>query len=193
MVDAQADVEGQLRLAKAAEVLRTHPTVEEAIPGLGNLTVVTRGADALSGEQSWLLEHFSELSIHTNAEQVTEIPAFYNGADLADIAERVGCSVERVIALHSERVYTVMFMGYRPGFPYLGNVDERIRVPRHTTPRPRVARGSIAIANGLTGIYPSDAPGGWNIVATTDVMLFDAAAASPVLLSAGQQVRFVPQ
>jgi inhibitor of KinA len=81
-------------------------------------------------------------------------------------------------------------LGFLPGFPYLGTVEERISMPRRATPRPRVAAGSVAIAGRQTGIYPFDSPGGWQIIGRTPVVLFDPRRDPPALLSAGQRVRF---
>lgn len=122
-----------------------------------------------------------------------QIPVMYKGPDLAEVAAKTGLSVDEVIEIHSSREYQVFAIGFAPGFGYLGEVDERISVPRRAEPRPRVAAGSVAIANRQTAIYPLDTPGGWNLIGSTDVRVFDIGRDSPSLFSVGDSVRFVPQ
>ena len=97
-----------------------------------------------------------------------------------------------MVALHAAATYEVLFPGFAPGFAYLGEVPERLRVPRLATPRTRVPAGSVAIAGPMTAIYPQASPGGWRLIGRADVRLFDPAATPPALLRAGDRVRFVP-
>jgi KipI family sensor histidine kinase inhibitor len=83
-------------------------------------------------------------------------------------------------------------IGFLPGFPYLGVLDSRLRLPRRDVPRAVVPRGSVAIAGPQTGIYPTDSPGGWHVIGRTPAPLFDASATPPGRLSPGDRVRFVP-
>jgi KipI family sensor histidine kinase inhibitor len=115
-----------------------------------------------------------------------------DGPDLAAVAAATGLSIDDVIERHSGVTYEVLILGFAPGFAYLGDLDPAIRVPRLATPRPRVPAGSVAIADGLAGIYPAALPGGWRIVGRTDVSVFDPRAAEPALLSPGDRVRFEP-
>ncbi len=120
-----------------------------------------------------------------------EMPVCYDeqfGSDLSSIAHSKNLSIEEVIEIHLSRIYRVYMMGFLPGFAYMGEVDERIQVSRKHTPQAVVA-GCVGIANGQTGIYPLDSPGGWQIVGRTPVKLFDANAEIPVRLKAGQSVR----
>jgi inhibitor of KinA len=112
------------------------------------------------------------------------------GPDLTEVATFAGCSEEEVIALHLGRDYRVFFLGFLPGFPYLGLVDERIAVPRRDTPRLRVPAGSVGIAGRQTGVYPTTSPGGWRLIGRTDAVLFDPARGEPALLQPGDTVRF---
>ena len=123
---------------------------------------------------------------------LVEIPTRYDGADLDDVAAITGLPVAEVVRRHSAVTYTVSFMGFAPGFGYLGPLDERLHVPRLRTPRTRVPGGSVAIAGDSTAVYPSDSPGGWRLLGSTEVVLFDPAAAHPSLLATGTRVRFVP-
>ena len=126
---------------------------------------------------------------------VVEIPVVYGGKfgpDLADVAEHCGMSDQQVIQIHSEAVYRVYFIGFAPGFPYLGGMDTRIACPRLTTPRIRIPAGSVGIAESQTGIYPNVSAGGWRIIGCSPTALFDAGESPPSLLEPGATVRFVP-
>jgi KipI family sensor histidine kinase inhibitor len=99
-------------------------------------------------------------------------------------------SVDAVVARHSARTYSVDLLGFVPGFAYLSELDPALQLPRRAQPRPRVARGSVAIAAALTGVYPLDTPGGWHIIGATSIVMFDPARQPPVLLAPGDTVRF---
>jgi KipI family sensor histidine kinase inhibitor len=118
------------------------------------------------------------------------IPVHYEGADLEYVAVQCGITVDRVIAAHTGREYSVDVLGFVPGFAYMSEVDPAIQLPRRAEPRARVRAGSVAIAGSHTGIYPLDTPGGWHILGTTTVRLFDATREEPALLSPGDIVRF---
>jgi inhibitor of KinA len=129
------------------------------------------------------------------AAAAVRIPVTYGGAsgpDLADLARVTGLSEAEVVAIHAGRTYRVFMLGFVPGFAYLGTVDPRIAVPRRSTPRIRVPAGSVGIAGEQTGIYPSETPGGWQLVGRTAVKPFDPARDDPFLLKAGDSVRFYP-
>lgn len=125
--------------------------------------------------------------------RVTRVPTRYDGPELADVAARSGLSVDELIALHSGRTYTAYFLGFLPGFAYCGRVDPRIVAPRLERPRERVPAGAVAVADGQTAIYPFTSPGGWRLIGSTDLVIFDPAAAEPSRLRAGDRVRFVPR
>jgi len=117
----------------------------------------------------------------------------YDGEDLTTLAEKIGLTVDEVVELHSGSEYTVVAVGFLPGFPYLTGCPEMLRVPRRATPRLAVPAGSVAIAGGLTGIYPVASPGGWHLLGTTNTKLFEPEAEKPALLTAGDRVKFVAQ
>ena len=124
-----------------------------------------------------------------------EIPVCYGGEygpDLEYVAELNGRTVEEVIAIHSGADYLVYFLGFSPGFPYLGGMPESIAAPRMPAPRKRVPAGSVAIGGNQTGIYPMASPGGWRIIGRTPVRLFRADAEPAVLVEMGDHVKFVP-
>jgi len=112
------------------------------------------------------------------------------GPDLPDVAAHAGITESEVIALHTAPTYRVYVVGFVPGFPYMASVDARLVLPRRTTPRTRVPAGSVAIAAGQTGIYPTETPGGWHLIGRTQVRPYDADRAEPFLFKPGDRVRF---
>jgi KipI family sensor histidine kinase inhibitor len=126
------------------------------------------------------------------ARRLIEIPTTYDGPDLAETAERSKLGVEQLVALHAEREYTAYFLGFMPGFAYCGRLDPRIVSSRLPRPRERVPAGTVAIADGQTGVYPLASPGGWRLIGRTDLVMFDPSAAEPFRIRAGDRVRFVP-
>ena len=125
---------------------------------------------------------------------VIELPAYYHesiGPELALIAKRSGLSINEVIALHQARDYRVYAIGFAPGFAYLGDVEPRIATPRLATPRTRVPRGAIGIADQQTAVYPSESPGGWNILGLCPIAMFDINANPVMPIKVGDSVRFV--
>jgi inhibitor of KinA len=127
--------------------------------------------------------------------RTVEIPVSYggeDGPDLEDVAALNHRSAEEVIAIHSGAEYLVHFLGFSPGFPYLGGMPESIAAPRLETPRRTVPAGSVAIGGRQTGIYPTASPGGWRIIGRTPLRLFQPEADPPVLLQMGDLVKFVP-
>ena len=122
-----------------------------------------------------------------------EIPVCYAPAfapDLDDVARLQGISAEEVIALHVGAEYRVYFLGFAPGFPYMGGLSPRLTTPRLTTPRTLVPVGSVAIGGAQTGIYPVASPGGWRLIGRTPLRLFHPEASVPTLLQMGDLVRF---
>ncbi|GAB6876379.1 5-oxoprolinase subunit PxpB [Thermaerobacter litoralis] len=127
--------------------------------------------------------------------RICVLPTAYGGPwgpDLEAVARFHGLEPEEVIRRHAGRDYFVYFLGFSPGFPFLGGLDPRLATPRRSTPRTRVPAGSVGIAGEQTGVYPVESPGGWNLIGRTPVRLFDPAADPPTLLRPGDYVRFVP-
>lgn len=120
------------------------------------------------------------------------IPVRYDGPDLDNVAALHGLTREQVITLHSESVYTVAFLGFAPGFGYLTGLPEILRTPRLAVPRKLVPAGSVGIAGQQTGIYPLATPGGWQLIAKTDVKMFDPDRTPMSLLQPGDRVSFEP-
>ena len=124
--------------------------------------------------------------------RLIQIEVVYDGEDLDDVCRRTRLSRDEVVQFHSQRDYRVFVVGFVPGFAYLGPLDPRLIVPRRESPRKRVPAGSVAIAEAQTGVYPSAAPGGWNLIGTTTDKMFDPDRDTPALLNVGDRVRFVP-
>jgi KipI family sensor histidine kinase inhibitor len=123
------------------------------------------------------------------------IPVVYGGAmgpDLADVAERCGMAAGEVIERHAGSELTVEFIGFAPGFAYLGGLPEELRVPRLATPRTRTPAGSVGLADGMSGIYPGELPGGWRVIGRTPTTLFDPHREPPAYLLPGDRVWFEP-
>lgn len=122
--------------------------------------------------------------------ELFEIPVDYNGEDLGDVAKLLGWSVDEVIRRHTQATFTVAFTGFAPGFAYMTSDDPGFDVPRRKTPRVRVTAGSVAIAGRFGGIYPTDSPGGWQILGSTPLKMWDTDRHRPALLAPGDRVRF---
>jgi KipI family sensor histidine kinase inhibitor len=121
------------------------------------------------------------------------LPTIYGGEfgpDLPHVAELHGLSEDEVVRLHTARDYPVYMVGFSPGFPYLGGLDERIATARLERPRTKVPAGSVGIADRQTGVYPQSTPGGWQIIGRTPAPLFAPGSPDPVLLRAGDVLRF---
>jgi KipI family sensor histidine kinase inhibitor len=127
--------------------------------------------------------------------RTVEIPVRYGGEDGPDLVELAGLhgmTPERVIELHSSMSYLVYFMGFVPGFAYLGGLPQELGTPRLETPRKRVPKGSVAIGGSQTGIYPFETPGGWRLIGRTPLDIFDPDSVELSCLRIGDLVRFTP-
>lgn len=126
---------------------------------------------------------------------VIEIPTLYGGEygpDISNVAKHNDLDVKDVIRIHSSKEYLIYMLGFTPGFPYLGGMDERIATPRLTVPRTKIGGGSVGIAGSQTGIYPIDSPGGWQLIGKTPLNLYEEDREVPILLNAGNYIKFVP-
>ncbi|MFT4069144.1 5-oxoprolinase subunit PxpB [Paraburkholderia sp.] len=130
----------------------------------------------------------------TDMGHVIDIPVCYGGEygpDLAEVARSCGLSVDDVVKLHSGELVDVMMIGFAPGHPYIGLLDQKLAPPRRATPRTAVPPGSVGLANRQSVIYPVTLPGGWNLIGRTPLRMFDPSRADPCLLQAGDKIRFV--
>ncbi|HGB5818766.1 TPA: 5-oxoprolinase subunit PxpB [Salmonella enterica subsp. enterica serovar Thompson] len=187
----------QKRIWRLTQRLVDMPNVVEAIPGMNNITVILREPQTLALDAIERLQRWWEGSeaLEPDSRSV-EIPVIYGGAggpDLAAVARHSGLSEKQVVELHASVEYVVWFLGFQPGFPYLGNLPESLHMPRRAEPRLQVPAGSVGIGGAQTGFYPLSTPGGWQLIGLTPLKLFDPMREPPVLLRPGDSVRFVPQ
>ena len=132
-------------------------------------------------------------AVDSSAGTLVTLPAYYSqesGPELELIAERGNISVEDVIEIHQQQEYRVYAIGFAPGFAYLGEVDERIAAPRLATPRQKVPRGAIAIADRQTAVYPAVSPGGWNLIGLCPTRMFDPNCNPSMPVKVGDRIRF---
>ncbi|AUU89967.1 MULTISPECIES: 5-oxoprolinase subunit PxpB [Enterobacteriaceae] len=187
----------QKRIWRLTQRLADVPDVVEAIPGMNNITVVLRDPQTLALDAIERLQRWWEESEALEPEsRIIDIPVIYGGEagpDLPDVARHTGLTQKQVVELHSSIDYVVWFLGFQPGFPYLGGLPENLATPRRAEPRVRVPVGSVAIGGAQTGIYPLETPGGWNLIGRTELPLFNPSLSEPVLLRPGDTLRFIPR
>ncbi|WP_429158236.1 5-oxoprolinase subunit PxpB [Aeromonas media] len=203
--EPEAGFVGQRRIWWLAERLRqregkgqvsAEPALEELVPGMNNLTLVfdpeVTSSARLERRLTELWRQGEELDF-TPRER--EIPVHYGnegGPDLDEAARCCGLTPAELVARHSGGDYRVYFLGFQPGFAYMGGLDPALAVPRRREPRLRVPAGSVGIGGAQTGIYPAASPGGWQLIGRTDLVLFDPNRDEPSYLLPGDRVRFVP-
>ncbi len=177
-----------LDLVPAARTLLLHTFTD------ADLTQVGRAATELAAHL--------DLPDDTDAEDVesedvesgvVEIPVTYDGEDLDDVAQATGMSRDAVIEAHIARTWRVAFFGFAPGFAYLSGGDPRLHVSRRSEPRTTVPPGSVGLAGEFSAVYPRESPGGWQLIGTTESLMWDEERDPPSLLQPGSTVRFVHQ
>ncbi|QEU95797.1 5-oxoprolinase subunit B family protein [Streptomyces kanamyceticus] len=177
-----------------AELLRRRATgelrVREIVPAAR--TVLLDGLDD-PGRVRAQLPGWEIPPLPAHAGAALEIPVRYEGPDLAEVAAHWGVAESEVARIHSAAEYRVAFCGFAPGFGYLTGLPEGRAVPRRTTPRTSVPAGSVALAGPYTGVYPRASPGGWQLIGSTDAVLWDHARVPAALLAPGVRVRFVAE
>jgi len=187
---------GDTTLARyAALVILNLPEIEDIIPADGSLFLVLRRGAAVSADlRAALTAPLAGMQVLTGT--LHEIAVEYGGPagpDLPALAEQAGMSPATYINSHAAGEYSVAFLGFQPGFPYLHGLPRALQAPRRASPRVRVAAGSVAIGGIYTGVYPASGPGGWQIIGRTTAVLFDPQRDAPALLMPGDRVRFVPR
>ena len=185
-----------LECADLAETQRLRPAiaqrfgaVTEIVPGARTLLLrLDRPLDA--AERQDLLDLPGADAPAAGDQETVTLPVDYSGPDLAEVAERTGRSPDEVVAAHTGQTWTVAFCGFAPGFGYLVGEDERLRVPRRSQPRTTVPAGAVGLADAFSGVYPRSGPGGWQLIGSTDVAMWDIDRDPPALLQPGGRVRF---
>jgi inhibitor of KinA len=195
----EIDLPTHYRVLKLLRLLEAEPiaSVRNFHPAYCSILVVfdplTLDHEKLEGI---LAQYLARLDSVALAEPRTvEIPVHYggeSGPDLVDLAELHNLSPDRVIELHSSASYNVYFVGFVPGFAYLGGLPEELATPRLESPRKRVPKGSVAIGGSHTGVYPFETPGGWRLIGRTPLDIFDPDSAELSRLRIGDRVRFTP-
>lgn len=179
-------------LALLASLQRTPLAgVEELVPAARTILVRFRPSATSAGA---LVRQMAQRDLSQRAERsstLVEIPVHYNGEDLAEVAQILGITVDEVVQRHTGSEYTVAFTGFAPGFAYLSGGHPSLNVPRRSTPRTRLPAGSVGLAGTFSGVYPQASPGGWQIIGTTPVAMWDITRAQPALLQPGYRVHFV--
>ena len=196
-LEPPVSLESQQRIWGLNQRLHSYAGVLEVIPGMNNITLILRdpqqsALDAIERLQRWWEESEAQLP----ESRLVEIPVIYggeSGPDLTVVAEHAALTPRQVVELHSSSDYVVFFIGFQPGFPYLGGLDPRLHIPRRGEPRVAVPAGSVGIGGSQTGIYPLASPGGWQLIGQTRTALFDPLQQPPTLLRPGDRIRFVPQ
>ncbi len=185
---ASARVMAAKRAIEAASVTGVY----EFVPTFRSLTV-HYDPSAISFDK--LIARLGDLDLPASADETPgrtwRVPVLYDGPDLEDVARAAGLSPREAAELHAGTSYHVYMLGFLPGFAYLGDVPEQLRLPRLKEPRTRVPPGAVALADQLTAIYPVESPGGWRLIGRTPLRLFDHRADPPSLFRPGDAVSFV--
>ena len=171
--------------------------ISECIPTYRSL-LISYNPSVLSGER--LIKKLNKYIPHLTADGSQEkrifvIPVCYDGEfapDMDNVCKHADLSKEEVIKIHCGKDYLIYMLGFLPGFPYLGGLDERIHTPRLESPRTSIPAGSVGIGGKQTGIYPLASPGGWQLIGRTPVKPYDPERAEPIIYSAGDYIRFRP-
>ncbi|HAJ27333.1 MAG TPA: allophanate hydrolase [Syntrophus sp. (in: bacteria)] len=197
---SQIDMEVHEKVRRAFFLLISlrRADIIEVIPSFCSCLVIYK--DDLTSYETLadlLRERLADLSaVEMPPPQIHEIPVHYGGdygPDLSFVAKHCRLDISEVIERHCAELYTVFTVGFTPGFPYLGTLDETIAAPRLETPRTRIPAGSVGIAQLQTGIYPFESPAGWRIIGRTDIRLFDPSRPPYSLMQIGDKVRFIEE
>jgi KipI family sensor histidine kinase inhibitor len=192
---ASAAVSAQIQAAVSSILATMQDSIIDLVPSYASLLVIfdLDRCDHFAVRQK-LRAALTDLdSVDAAAGELVTLPVYYSiesGPDLEIIAERGNISVDDVIEIHQQQEYRVYAIGFAPGFAYLGEVDERIAAPRLATPRQKVPRGAVAIADRQTAVYPAVSPGGWNLIGLCPTRMFDPAADPSMPVKTGDRIRF---
>lgn len=190
---APATLECQRRIWWMVQQLEQYG-YDDIVAGMNNLTLFFNPQREHGGRLRVKLKRlWRSAKAHSFMAREVVIPVHYGGEfgpDLAEVAQHASMTPAEVITAHCEAIYTVFFLGFQPGFAYLGGLPASLNTPRRAIPRLAVPAGSVGIGGEQTGIYPVASPGGWHLIGRTELCLFDPQRASPSLLLPGDLVRF---
>lgn len=178
--------------------LRVIPGIIDAVAGADSIVARFSPAHLNSAEAKRAVEQTIDKTPFNDAPTPTKqinIPVCYggeHGPDVKNICKQNNMTEQTLIDLHAAGRYRVMAVGFAPGFAYMGPLDDRLIMPRLTTPRPSLPAGSVGVAGGFTGVYSLPSPGGWRIIGRTPMPLFQAGGAEPFVFEPGIEVRFTP-
>ena len=196
------------RLAAAVEALRaTDPRFGRSVPAAASVLVPFDPLALDIDDAATIVERLADEADSTVSTEATDseeeglrpppidIDVRYggpDGPDLADVAAAHGLTAADVVELHAGSIWTALFLGFAPGFAYLGPLPAELATPRRATPRERVPTGSVAIGGDQTAVFPFAMPSGWQIIGRAEVSIWDLGRAQPNLIGPGDRVRFVP-
>jgi KipI family sensor histidine kinase inhibitor len=172
------------------------PGVADLVPAAATLLVLLdehADAAAVRGRLERVQAEPGDVPDDSEEGEVVEIPVTYDGEDLADVARITGLTEREVVEAHTGTTWRVAFGGFAPGFGYLIGGDPRLEVPRRESARTAVPAGAVGLAGEFSGVYPRESPGGWQLIGTTGVAMWDLDRDPPALLRAGARVRFTEQ
>jgi len=190
-----ASVSAQIQLAVNNIRTQMADIIIDLVPSYASLLVIFNINQCdLFEAKSRLREAITNLdSEPSQVGELIVLPVYYDlecGPDLGVIAERGKISVDQVIEIHQQQEYRVYAIGFAPGFAYLGEVDERIAAPRLATPRQKVPRGAVAVADRQTAVYPAQSPGGWNLIGLCPTRMFDPQKQPSMPVQVGDRIQF---
>jgi KipI family sensor histidine kinase inhibitor len=192
---ASAEVSAQIQHAVTNIREQMNDIIVDLVPSYASLLVIFNldNCDPFSARSRLRAALTNLAPDESQAGNLITLPAYYNlesGPDLEVIAERGKISVDDVIDIHQQQEYRVYAIGFAPGFAYLGEVDERIAAPRLATPRQKVPRGAVAIADRQTAVYPAQSPGGWNLIGLCPTRMFDPEKQPSMPVQVGDRIQF---
>jgi len=188
------DLHTQRRIWWLARQVEAWPCIKEAVPGMSNLMLVfsapPRKLDSLEADLLAAWSRAEELHLEG---RTVELPVIYGGEygpHIADVVAHTGLTIEEIVRIHTEPLYTVFALGSHPGYCYLGGMDPRIATPRRKVPVRGLPGGAVSIGGSQTGVSASAGPSGWNTIGHTAMSFFDPQRTPPTLLAPGDMIRF---
>jgi KipI family sensor histidine kinase inhibitor len=189
------EINKKIRVAAALIENREISGISEVVPTYRSLMIhydpLIIEYEELISILKWIEENIKNVELYSP--EIIEIPVLYGGQygpDIENVAMHNKLTVEEVIKIHTSAEYLIYMLGFTPGFPYLGGMDKRIATPRLHSPRTKIPAGSVGIAGEQTGIYPVQSPGGWQLIGSTPIELFNPDSENPILLKSGNHIVF---